>query len=158
MGGGAKGGAMNKEAFVLFALGTRLDDDVLRLIHTQMTRRIVPYHLRAQHLDVPPPYALVSRASEGHVALRYIIRLEDEIVLEGAIPRERRGEGHVEYRNRNDDTVAVRLWLEPTFTPTEAVQVLFNDEVHYHFQDASSTMLCFDPWLSSSLSVELASI
>ena len=140
---------MEAERFLHFVLAARrrfaLDnDDALRLIHEHVhCLRVVPFHLRALYAPLVPPYALVSAPSATHA--HFVIRLGEDVVLEGR--------GDVEYHHSETESVAVRGWREPTIIPTDAVEVLFHDEVHYRC--CAQSALCFDPWLASGLSVEV---
>ena len=148
--------------FFEFALAARrrfalVNDDALRLIHEHTYRpRIIPSRLRALYEPLTPPYALVSssvslshelpKAQPTHV---FIIRKGLDVVLECL--------DDCEYHHSATESVAVRRWREPTIIPTDALEVLFHGEVHYHYlcSDDRRTLLCFDPWLASGLSVEL---
>ena len=144
--------------FFEFALAARrqfaLDnDDALRLIHEHTHRpRIIPSRLRALYEPLTPPYALVSSSSAclSHAPTHaFIIRKGLDVLLECL--------DDCEYHHSATESVAVRRWREPTIIPTDALEVLFHGEVHYHYlcSDDRRTLLCFDPWLASGLSVEL---
>jgi hypothetical protein len=149
--------------FLHFALAARkrfaLDnDDALRLIHEHAHRlRVVPYHLRALYAPLVPPYALLSprphapRLAASHI---FIMRAGGDVMLEGVLPEL---DSSAEYHHSATESVAVLRWREPTIVPTDAIEVLFCGEVCYRYlcTDERRSLLCFDPFLASGLSVEL---
>jgi hypothetical protein len=128
------------------------NDDVLRLIHEYThTLRIVPHHLHALYAPIAMPYALLQSSSLSSSGVRFIMRVGCETVLEeSTLP--------AEYHHSENESVAVRMCIDPTLVPTEAVEVLFHGEVQYHYHHhcvEERVVLCLDPWLATRLSVEL---
>jgi hypothetical protein len=142
--------------FFEFALAARrrfalVNDDALRLIHEHTHRpRIIPSRLRALYEPLTPPYALVSSSSVMTPPTHaFVIRKGLDVILECT--------SDCEYHHSATESVAVRIWREPTIIPTDALEVQFHGEAHYHYlcSDDRRALLCFDPWLASGLSVEL---